>query len=201
MLGLITTSLFLLALLSLAAAGIAIGWLVKLRKHLSVLGQRVLESEDIGKIIQAAEKVGFYESRITGCEGKTDESKKQIAEHETKLNQLVQLETKVKELAARMQSVERIAGRNEADLAKVDQNIKAMMDEIEILQKFQTVTEKTHSLIQSAFADMGTGMSSADGGCEIKPQIAGPQESSHVPENEYEQAEYHERSDTYNLEI
>jgi vacuolar-type H+-ATPase subunit I/STV1 len=200
MLGLITTSLFLLALLSLAAAGIAIGWLVKLRRNLSVLGQRVLESEDIGKIIQAAEKVGFYESRITGCEGKTDESKKQIAEHETKLNQLVQLETKVNELAARMQSVERIADRNEADLAKVDQNIKAMMDEIEILQKFQTVTEKTHSLIQAAFADMGAGIS-FDKGREIKPQIAEPQESSHGPENEYGQAEYHNMSDTFNLEI
>jgi septal ring factor EnvC (AmiA/AmiB activator) len=200
MLGLITTSLFVLALLSLVTAGIAIGWLVKLRKNLSVLGQRVLESEDIGKILQAAEKVGLYESRITGCQSKADECKKQIDEHETKLNQLVQLETKVNEHAARLQSVEKIAGRNEVDLAKADQNIKALTDEIEILQKFQTATEKTHSLIQAAFTDMGAGMSS-DESREVKPQIEEPQESSHASENEYGEAEYHKMSDTYNLEI
>jgi vacuolar-type H+-ATPase subunit I/STV1 len=200
MIGLITTSLFLLALLSLAAAGIAIGWLVKLRKHLSVLGQRVLESEDIGKILQAAEKVGFYESRITACQNKADECKKQGDEHETKLNQLVQLETKVKELTGRMQSVERIAGRNETDLAKADQNIKAMTDEIEILQKFQAVTEKTHSLIQAAFTSMGTGMSSIEAG-HAEPKMGEEQETAQTSEDRHEQVEHDGASEMYTLEI
>jgi len=200
MFDLITISLLVLTLLSLVTATIAIGWLVNLRKHLSVLGQRVLESEDIGKILQAAEKVGFYESRITDCQSKADEFKKQIDEHETKLNQLVQLETKVKEHADRLQSVEQIAGRNETDLAKAGQDIKALTDEIETLQKFQTATEKTHSLIQAAFTDMGAGMS-PDKGREIKSQITEPQESSHASENEYSEAEHYKISDTYNLEI
>jgi chromosome segregation ATPase len=201
MLGLMTTSLFVLGLLSLAAAVTALVWLAKLRKLLSVLGQRVLESEDIGKILQAAEKVGVYESRITCCEGKTDESKKQLAEHETKLNHLAALETKVNELAARLQSVEQVSGRNEADLATAGQNIKTVTDEIEILQKFQTATEKTHSLIQAAFADMGAGMSSIVEAREIRPQISEPQEASQEPQDQHERAEHHETPDTYNLEL
>jgi chromosome segregation ATPase len=200
MLGLMTTSLFVLGLLSLAAAVTALVWLSKLRKHLSVLGQRVLQSEDIGKILQAAEKVGVYESRITACEGKTDESKKQLAEHETKLNHLAALETKAHELATRLQSVEQVAGRNEADLATAGQNIKTVTDEIQILQKFQTATEKTHSLIQTAFADMGAGMSSIEA-WHVEPQSTESQEASPAPEGQHEQAEHHETPETYNLEL
>lgn len=200
MLGLMTTSLFVLGLLSLAAAVAALVWLAKLRKLLSVLGQRVLESEDIGKILQAAEKVGVYESRISGCEGKTDENKKQLAEHEMKLNHLAALETKVNELAVRLQSVEQVSGRNEADLAKAGQNIKTVTDEIQILQKFQTVTEKTHSLIQAAFTDMSAGMSSMEAS-HAEPQIADPQEASQAPQDQHEQAEHHETPETYNVEL
>jgi vacuolar-type H+-ATPase subunit I/STV1 len=200
MLGLMTTSLFALGLLSLAAAGTALVWLAKLRKLLSVLGQRVLESEDIGKILQAAEKVGVYESRIAGCEGKAGESKKQLGEHEMKLNHLAALETKANELAGRLQSVEQVSGRNEADLAKAGENIKTVTDEIQILQKFQTVTEKTHSLIQAAFTDMGAGMSSIEAS-HTEPQTADPQETSQAPQDQHEQAEHHETPETYNVEL
>jgi len=235
-----------LALLSLVAVVIAIGWLSILRKHLSVLGQRVLESEDIGRIIQAADKVGSFESRMTDCENKADESKKRLAENETKLsgliakqeaseqrmdrhsadlaktsenmasfkvrfdefennvdeklNQLLELETKVNELTSMLESVEQIANRNEVGLADAGRSIKAMTDEIEILQKFQTVTEKAHSLIQAAFTDMRTNVS-PEKGQEITSEIAEPEQISNGPEEVHEKAEDQRMPETYNLEF
>jgi chromosome segregation ATPase len=243
MLGMMTMSL---AVLSLVAAVVAIGWLSILKKHLSVLGQRVLESEDIGRIIQAADKVGSYESRMVGCESKTGESKRQFAEHETKLseliagqretkqridghsadlakvsektasfehrfnefessvdeklNRLLELEAKANELTARLESIEQIANRNEAGLAQVDRSIKALTDEIGILQKFQTATEKAHSLIQAAFTDMQTSMPSEEAQ-EITSEIAEPEEISQGPEDQYTEAEDQKPSETYNSSI
>jgi chromosome segregation ATPase len=235
-----------LALLSLVAAVIAIGWLSILRKHLSVLGQRVLESEDIGRIIQAADKVGSFESRMTGCENKADENKKRLVENETKLNgliakqeaseqkmdrhstdlaktsenmasfkvrfdefenniderlnQFLELETKVNELASALESVEQITNRNEVGLADAGRSIKAMTDEIEILQKFQTVTEKAHSLIQAAFTDMRTNVSPEEDQ-EITSEITEPEQILNEPENVHGEAEDQKTSETYNLEI
>jgi chromosome segregation ATPase len=243
MLGMVTISL---AVLSLVAAVVAIGWVSILKKHLSVLGQRVLESEDIGRVIQAADKVGTFESRMTGCENKTEDSKKQFAEHETKLseliagqretkqrmegysadvskisektasfehrfnefessvgeklNRLLELEAKANELTARLESIEQIANRNEACLAQVERSIKVLTDEIGILQKFQTATEKTHSLIQAAFTDMQTSMPSEEAQ-EMTSEIAEPEEISQGPENQYTEAEDQKPSETYNLEI
>lgn len=76
------------ALISLVVALTAIGWLSVISRHLSALGKRVLESEDIGRVIQAADKTGSFESRVAGCENKTTESQNKLAEHETKLNEL-----------------------------------------------------------------------------------------------------------------
>jgi len=235
-----------LALLSLVAAVIAIGWLSILRKHMSILGQRVLESEDIGRIIQAADRVGSFESRMTGCESEAGENKKRLVENETKLNgliakqeaseqridrhsadlaktsektasfevrfdefennvgeklnQLLELETKVNELASSLESVEQIANRNEVGLADAGQSIKAVTDEIEILQRFQTATEKAHSLIQAAFTDMRINVSSEEGQ-EITSEIAEPEQISNGPEDVHEEAEDQKTSETYNLEI
>jgi chromosome segregation ATPase len=76
------------ALISLVVALIAVGWLSVISRHLSALGKRVLESEDIGRVIQAADKTGSFDSRIAGCEGKTTDSQNKLAEHETRLNEL-----------------------------------------------------------------------------------------------------------------
>jgi chromosome segregation ATPase len=235
-----------LASLSLVAVVIVIGWQLILKKHLSVLGQRVLESEDIGRIIQAADKVGSFESRMAGCENKADESKKRLAENETKLsgliakqeaceermdknstdlartlenmtsfnvrfdefennigeklNQLLELESKVNELVSRLESVEQITSRNEIGLADAGRSIKAMTDEIEILQKFQTATEKAHSLIQAAFTDMRTNVSPEENQ-EIKLGITEPEQISNESEDVHGEAEDQRTSGTYNLEF
>lgn len=109
----ITIALVCLTLLSLIAAVVAIGWLFIVSKHLSALGRRVLESEDIGKIIQAAEKTASFESRIAGCETKADKSKNQLVEHVTKLS----------ELAAKLGAVERMTHGHTADLAMASENM------------------------------------------------------------------------------
>jgi chromosome segregation ATPase len=243
MLGMMTISM---AILSLVAAVVAIGGLSRVRKHLSALGKRVLESEDVGRILQAAEKTASFESRMTGCEIKANESQKKLSEHETKLselitkqgsteqrmnghssdlaktsektaffearfgefeknvgdklNQLLELETKANEFLARLESIEQTANRNEAGLAQADQGIKAVRDEIEILQKFQTATEKTHSLIQAAFADMGASMS-PDEGQGITPEITEPEQISNGPEDVHQEAEDQKAPETYNLSI
>jgi len=154
-----------MAISALAAAVFAIGYLSNVKRRLSELGIRVLESEDIGKIKEAANKAESYETRMAGCEHKADESQNQIAVHETKLSKLAdKLEaseqkmasSKVRfdELSTRLESVEQLANKNEDGLAQTVPNIKALADKIQSIKKFQTATEKIHSLIQAAFSDM-----------------------------------------------
>ena len=175
MLGMITESL---ALISLVAAGAAIVWLSIIRKQLSALGKRILESEDIGKILQAAEKVGTYESRISGCENKTGESQRQLSE----------LQTKVNDSASKIESNITKSAMNENGLAEIVPSIKNLAEEIQNLQKFQTATKKTHSLIQAAFTDMGARMSIEEGE-EIMPHVTEPEQISSEPETEHQEAE------------
>ena len=241
-----TIALFVLALISLVVASVAIGWLSLVSKHLSVLGKRVLESQDIGRVIQAADKAASFESRMTGCEGRADESQSQLAEHETKLseliakqeaagqmmdrhtadlakasekmasfelrfgefenkvgeklNQLLELETEVNELASRLKSVEGMVNNNRSGLAEADQSIKALTDKIESLEKFQTTTEKTHSLIQAAFTDMRESMS-PDEGQGIISEIPEPEGTSQGPGDGQEEVEDQKTSGTYRLDI
>jgi chromosome segregation ATPase len=175
MVGMISESL---ALVSLVAAGAAIVWLSMIRKQLSALGKRILESEDIGKILQAAEKVEIYESRISGCENKTGENQ----------NQLSELQTKVNESASKIESNITKSAMNENGLAEIVPSIKNLAEEIQNLQKFQTATKKTHSLIQTAFTDMGARMS-FDEGEEITPHVTEPEQIPSEPEAEHQEAE------------
>ena len=200
-----TIALFVLALISFVFAIIAIVWLSMVSKHLSALGKRVLESEDIERVIQAADKTVSFESRINGCEGKTDESHNQLVELQTrlseitarldatgqtadkytadlakisekmasfelrwdefgnnvkdKLNKLSELETKVNENVTKLKSVEGMVNNNKTGLAGIDQSVNTLIDKIENLEKFRTIVEKTHSIIQAAFIDMRAGTS------------------------------------------
>jgi chromosome segregation ATPase len=104
---------FYLALSSLLVASAAIGWLVGVNRRLSELGVRVLESEDTKKIIEAADKTAFFESRMAGCEDTTNQSKNQLAAHETKLG----------ELAAKLEPTEQMANRNGTGLAEVSEKM------------------------------------------------------------------------------
>jgi chromosome segregation ATPase len=165
------TMTIVLALLALAAAVFAIGWLSKVNGHLSELGRRVLDSQDIGRINEAASKTETFESRMAGCERKADEGQKQLVENKTKLN----------ELAAKAGSVEQTAKKNEACLTELVPNIKALADEIQTIKKFQTATEKVHSLIQSALTDMQASMNHPEGlGTAL--EAAKPKEASEGPE-------------------
>jgi len=194
----ITIALFL-ALIALASAVVAIGWLLRVSKHLSELGMRVLESQDIGRINEAAKKTESFESRMAGCEHKADESQNQLVEHKTKLSKLadklgaseqkmVSFEVRFDELATRLESVEQMANKNEAGLAEVIPSIKALADGIQTLQKFQTATEKARSLILDAFTDMQVSMPFEEG-LGTTPETAKPEEAPQGPEEWQEKAE------------
>lgn len=200
MIDMMTIGLFVLVVISLAFALIALVWLSLISKQLSVLGKRMLESEDTERIIEAADKTVSFGSRITDCESKADESQNQLMEHATrlnevstkleaaeqmldshaaniakvsekrasselrfdelinniseKLNNLLELDTKVDNLATNLKSVEGSVNNNRAGIAAADQSVNALKNKIETLEKFQTVVEKTHSIIQAAFADI-----------------------------------------------
>jgi chromosome segregation ATPase len=160
-----TIVLVLLTLSAVGAAGFAILFLSKVKKNLSELGIRVLESQDIGKVKEAAQKAGSFESRMAGCEQKTDETKNLITGYETKLDELNgklgesgqkidSFEGRFNELSTRLDSIEQMTKKNGDDLAQTVPNIKALADEIQKLKMFQATTEKVHGLIQSAYTDI-----------------------------------------------
>lgn len=96
---------------ALLAGVAAIGWLSKLSKRMTGLGKRLLESEDVGKIMEAAKKAASYDSRMVGCESTANQNQKQLEEHKTKLS----------ELAAGAEAIEQTVSRNTAGLAEVSQ--------------------------------------------------------------------------------
>ena len=190
MLGVVTLTLFFLSLISLAVAVIAIRWLSIVSKHLSALGKRVLESDDIGKITQAADKITSYESRMTGCESKADKTQ----------NHLVGLETKVNKLATKLESVEQMVRNNGADLTESIRSIKALTDKIEILQNFQTAIEKTHNIIQAALNDMRVNMPPEENH-GMKSGIVEPEDTLHGAKDKHEESEDLKTSGTFRFEL
>jgi septal ring factor EnvC (AmiA/AmiB activator) len=183
----ITIVLVLLTLSAVAAAGFAALNLSKVKRGLSELGMRVLESQDVGKIKDAANKTDSFESRVAGCEQKVDESKNQLTEQKTKLNELADKliaseqkttswEVRFNEFSTKLESVEQKTSKNENDLAQTVPNIKALADEIQSIKMFQTATEKVHSLIQSAFTEMQANMSSQESP-GTTPQAEKPEEA------------------------
>lgn len=246
MFDMITIALFVLALISVVVAVVAIGWLSIISSRLSTLGKKVLASEDIGRIIQAADKTESFESRMTGCQSKANESQNQLAEHDTKLselaakqgaseqmmdrhtadiamasektasfelrfdefknnigdklNKLLEYETKINELATKLGSIEGKVNNNGAGLVEADRSIKALTDKIESLEKFQTTTEKTHSLIQAAFTDTRVSMPPEEA-LSITAETAKLEETSQEPEDGQEEAEDQKTSGTYNYEL
>ena len=191
-----TIVLVFLTLSAVGAAGFAILCLSKVKRSLSELGIRVLESQDIGKIKEAANKTDTFESRLAGFEQKAEESKNQLAEHTTKLNELTgklgdsgqktaSFEARFNELSTRLDSIEQMTKKNEDGLTQTVPNIKALADEIQNLKMFQTATEKVHNLIQSAFTDIQASIPPAEDlitmpdvlmAEETKPEDATPEE-------------------------
>ena len=237
----ITIALFVLALISFTFAIIAIVWLSKVSKHLSALGKRVLESEDIERVIQAADNTISFGSRITGCESKADENQSQLAELQTrlseitakldvtgktmdkytsdlakisekmasfelrydefenkvndKLNKLLELETQVNDLVTNLKAVEGIVNNNKTGLDGIDQSVNVLTDKIEVLEKFRTIVEKTHGIIQAAFIDMRAGTSPEEGP-GVSSEIARPEVASRLSQDEQEEAADQQISET-----
>jgi chromosome segregation ATPase len=211
----------ILALIALVVATVAIVWLSIVRKHLSTLGKRVLEFEDVGRVIQATGNIESFESRITGCESKVDESQNKLADYETTIDEIVSkvrqaeeimkkhavdLANNSEEIASfghRFDDFENSIGdklnqavnRDEAGLAEVNTSIKTLQDEIENLEKFRTIVEKTHSIIQAAFSDMRTG-ASPEKGLGILSENARPEQAARWSQDEQEEAADQEISET-----
>lgn len=183
----ITIVLILLTLSAVAASGFAVLYLSKIKRGLSELGMRVLESQDVGKIKDAANKTESFGTRLAGCEQKTEESNNQLTEQKTKLNELADnlgaseqkiasFEARFTELSTKIESVEQKTGKNENDLAQTVPNIKALADEIQGLKIFQAATEKVRSQILDAFNDMQAGSLSEEV-MGAKPEEAKSEES------------------------
>jgi chromosome segregation ATPase len=221
-----TTVVFILALISLLFAIIVILWLSLVSKHLSKLGKRVLEFEDIERIMKAAEQTVSFESRITDCESKAYESQHQLVEHGTRLseviadldkisekiasfelcfdefenkvsanlNKLLELEVNVNELTTKLKSVEGVVNNNNADHAESYQSINVLIDKIKIIEKFQTIFEKTHSIIQAAFTDMSA-RTPPIRGLGISSETDKPEELSLLPEEGQKETEDQETSE------
>jgi DNA repair ATPase RecN len=212
---------FILALISLVVAAIAIVWLSMVRKHLSTLGKRVREFEDVAKASQAAGKTESFESRITACESKADESQNKLAECETTMDEIVfkvgQVEQIMKKHAVELaNTLEKIASfehrfddfensigdklnqtanKNEAGLAEVDTSVNALKDKIETLEKFRTIVQKTHSIIQAAFTDMRASRS-PEKGLGVSSEAAKPEAASRWSQDEQEEAADQQTSET-----
>ena len=189
----ITIVLMLLTLSAVGAAGYAVLFLSKVRRDLMDLGMRVLESQDVGKIKEAANKTDTFESRLAGSEQKlagfeqkAEESRNQFNEQKTRLDELAgklgaseqkagSFDARFNELSTKLESVEQKISKNENDLAQTVPNIKALADEIQNLKVFQKATEKTHNLIVDAFNDMQAGVPSNEG-FVTQPKIPTPEE-------------------------
>jgi septal ring factor EnvC (AmiA/AmiB activator) len=227
-----TIALFVLALISFIFAIIAVVWLSIVSKHLSALAKKVLESEDIERVIQAADETVSFGSRISGLESKADESQNQLAGLQTrlseitanldvtgqtmdkytsdlakisekiaafelrydefennvnnKLDKLSELETQVNDLVTNLKSVEGIVNNNKTGLAGIDQSVKALTDKIEALEKFRTIVEKTHGIIQAAFIDMRAS-ASPEKALGVSSETAKPEEASRFSQDEQEE--------------
>jgi chromosome segregation ATPase len=212
---------FILALISLAVATIAIVWLSMVRRHLSTLGKRVLEFEDVARVIQAAGKTESFEPRMTACESKADESQNKLAEYETTIDEIASKVGRVEQIikkhavdlantSEKIASFEhrfgdfensigdrlnQTANKNEAGLAEVDTSVNALKDKIETLEKFRTIVQKTHSIIQAAFADMRASRS-PEKGLGVSSETTKPEAASRWSQDEQEEAADQQTSET-----
>lgn len=180
---------FALALVSFTLAAISIFWLLKVRKLLSTLGKRILEFGDAASAIPAVDKTESLESRIAGCETGIDEIDSKVRQVEdiikTHAVDLANTSEKVASFEHRLDDIEnnvgdklnQAANKNQAGLAEVLTSVNALKDKIEDLEKFRTIVQKTHTIIQAAFADMRTS-ASAEKDLGALRQTAEPEEEA-----------------------
>jgi len=108
-----STISLILAACALLACVAALGWLSKVSKRMTGLGRRLLESEDVGKIKEAAQRAASFETRMVGCENVASQNQSQLEEHKTRLS----------ELATGTGATEQIVNRNAAGLGEVSEKM------------------------------------------------------------------------------
>jgi chromosome segregation ATPase len=104
------------AFLALFAAVVAIGWLWQVSNRVSDLGRRVLASESIERVSQAADKAISFESRMDGCENRIGRMQNQLVEHEASL----------KELAATLRTNQQVTESHVGGLAEASGKIASL---------------------------------------------------------------------------
>jgi septal ring factor EnvC (AmiA/AmiB activator) len=157
--------------------------LSEITANLDVTGQTMDKyASDLAKI---SEKMASFELRYDEFENNVN----------NKLDKLPELETQVNDLVTNLKSVEGIVNNNKSGLTGVDQNVKALADKIELLEKFRTIVEKTHSIIQAAFIDMRAG-ASPEKDPEVSSEITKPEEASRFSQDEQEEAADQETIET-----
>lgn len=143
---------FFLASCSLLVAAVAVGWLVGVRKHLSELGMRVLESEDVSRIIEAANKTAFFESRVAACEDGTKQSQKQLAEHGTKLG----------ELATNLGATQNLAKGSETGLADASEKMASLESRMATCEDRTEQDENRLSELEKRANELATKLEAAE---------------------------------------
>ncbi len=106
-----TTISVIVSVCALLAGVAAIGWMSKLSKRMTGLGRRLLESEDVGKIMEAAKKAASFDSRLAGCESTANQNQKRLDEHKAVLS----------ELTANAEATQQMVKRNTAGLGEVSE--------------------------------------------------------------------------------
>lgn len=140
------------------------------------------------ELANTSEKVASFEQRFGDVENNIGD----------KFNKLEEYEIKGNELAAKLESVEQTANKSGADLAEVNTSVNALKDKIEALEKFQTIVQKIHSIIQAAFIDMRASASPEQEQevPEVPSETAEPEEAARFSQDEHEEAADQQTSET-----
>lgn len=164
--------------------------LAEYKSTIDEIAPKVRQIEEIIKkhaveLANTSEKIASFEHHFGDFENNVGD----------RLNKLEEYEIKGNELAAKLESVEQTANKNGADLAEVNTSVNALKDKIEALEKFRTIVQKTHSIIQAAFIDMRTG-ASPEQDLGVPSENARPEEASRFSQDEQKEAADQQTSET-----
>jgi prefoldin subunit 5 len=149
-----TAAVFFFAMLSSLVALIAIVWLSRVSRRLSILcSEEVLEPESLRRTIQAEDKMKSLGSRIIECERKADECQNGLVEHQERVSEVTvslgtakqvmhRYEASLTEVSGRLSSLERRFGGIETSISeKLSQLPKHKTELNELADKLRAVEE------------------------------------------------------------
>jgi len=166
MVGMTSTVSVSIAVCALLAGIAAIVWLSKLNKRMTGLGRRLLESEDVGKIKEAAQRAASFEARMVGCENIANQNQSQLEEHKTRLSELAEkagttehtvnrnaaglgeVSEKMATLESRMSEHESKAEQSQNQLVELESKVNELISKLGAIE--QTLSEHTSALSDSS---------------------------------------------------